>query len=108
MNEAHWNRPNGPVFLYIGGEGLLSKFSVLAGIHSLSTQCKDQSCVTVWDYLVKLGLGVFYCLTPLQPALNLGGVCALMQVSVCYKCTPCCMWPVVSVLGHKNKDSSEY
>ncbi|XP_036412319.1 thymus-specific serine protease [Colossoma macropomum] len=33
VNEAHWNRPHGPVFLYIGGEGLLSKFSVLAGHH---------------------------------------------------------------------------
>ncbi|KAL6467730.1 hypothetical protein MHYP_G00234070 [Metynnis hypsauchen] len=33
VNEAHWKRPHGPVFLYIGGEGLLSKFSVLAGHH---------------------------------------------------------------------------
>lgn len=32
VNEAFWKRPGGPVFLYISGEGPLSKFSVLAGI----------------------------------------------------------------------------
>ncbi|KAM6959245.1 thymus-specific serine protease [Aplochiton taeniatus] len=33
VNEAFWERPHGPVFLYIGGEGPLSEFSVLAGHH---------------------------------------------------------------------------
>ncbi|XP_053577611.1 thymus-specific serine protease [Bombina bombina] len=33
INEAFWQRPNGPVFLYIGGESSLSEFSVLAGEH---------------------------------------------------------------------------
>ncbi|XP_062843300.1 thymus-specific serine protease [Trichomycterus rosablanca] len=33
VNEAFWQQPDGPVFLYIGGEGPLSKFSVLAGHH---------------------------------------------------------------------------
>lgn len=32
MNEAHWRRPDGPVFLYIGGEGPISESTVLAGI----------------------------------------------------------------------------
>ncbi|XP_017351738.1 thymus-specific serine protease [Ictalurus punctatus] len=31
VNEAYWKKPDGPVFLYISGEGPLSKFSVLAG-----------------------------------------------------------------------------
>ncbi|KAK6296864.1 hypothetical protein J4Q44_G00330060 [Coregonus suidteri] len=33
VNEAYWERPHGPVFLYIGGEGPISEFSVLAGHH---------------------------------------------------------------------------
>ncbi|XP_047662003.1 thymus-specific serine protease [Tachysurus fulvidraco] len=31
VNEAYWKKPDGPVFLYISGEGPLSKYSVLAG-----------------------------------------------------------------------------
>lgn len=31
VNEAYWKKLDGPVFLYISGEGPLSKFSVLAG-----------------------------------------------------------------------------
>lgn len=37
VNEAYWKKPHGPVFLYISGEGPLSKFSVLAG--TLSSYC---------------------------------------------------------------------
>uniref|UniRef100_A0A6I8Q1D8 Serine protease 16 n=1 Tax=Xenopus tropicalis TaxID=8364 RepID=A0A6I8Q1D8_XENTR len=33
INEEYWNHPNGPVFLYIGGESSLSEFSVLSGEH---------------------------------------------------------------------------
>nr|XP_040058935.1 thymus-specific serine protease isoform X2 [Gasterosteus aculeatus aculeatus] len=33
VNEAHWRRPDGPVFLYIGGEGPISESTVLAGHH---------------------------------------------------------------------------
>ncbi|KAG8448823.1 hypothetical protein GDO86_015771 [Hymenochirus boettgeri] len=33
VNEEHWRQPDGPVFLYIGGEGSLSEFSVLSGEH---------------------------------------------------------------------------
>ncbi|KAM4696385.1 thymus-specific serine protease [Rhinophrynus dorsalis] len=33
VNEEYWQRPNGPVFLYIGGESSLSEFSVLSGEH---------------------------------------------------------------------------
>ncbi|XP_060761709.1 thymus-specific serine protease isoform X1 [Neoarius graeffei] len=33
VNEAYWKKPDGPVFLYISGEGPLCKFSVLAGHH---------------------------------------------------------------------------
>uniref|UniRef100_A0A8C5QB37 Thymus-specific serine protease n=1 Tax=Leptobrachium leishanense TaxID=445787 RepID=A0A8C5QB37_9ANUR len=33
INEEYWQRPDGPVFLYIGGEGSLSEFSVLSGEH---------------------------------------------------------------------------
>ncbi|XP_072525472.1 thymus-specific serine protease [Salminus brasiliensis] len=33
VNEEYWERPHGPVFLYIEGEGALSEFSVLAGHH---------------------------------------------------------------------------
>ncbi|XP_076837462.1 thymus-specific serine protease [Brachyhypopomus gauderio] len=33
VNEAFWDRPDGPVFLYIEGEGPLSEYSVLAGHH---------------------------------------------------------------------------
>uniref|UniRef100_A0A3B3DT65 Serine protease 16 n=1 Tax=Oryzias melastigma TaxID=30732 RepID=A0A3B3DT65_ORYME len=33
VNEAHWDRPDGPVFLFIGGEGPIFKFDVLAGHH---------------------------------------------------------------------------
>nr|XP_033812628.1 thymus-specific serine protease isoform X2 [Geotrypetes seraphini] len=33
INEEYWKRPQGPIFLYIGGESSLSKFSVQAGEH---------------------------------------------------------------------------
>ncbi|KAM3830348.1 thymus-specific serine protease [Vipera latastei] len=33
INEQLWQRPTGPVFLYIGGESTLSPFSVLTGHH---------------------------------------------------------------------------
>uniref|UniRef100_H2LX31 Serine protease 16 n=1 Tax=Oryzias latipes TaxID=8090 RepID=H2LX31_ORYLA len=33
VNEAHWQRPDGPVFLFIGGEGPIFSFDVLAGHH---------------------------------------------------------------------------
>ncbi|KAM4628161.1 thymus-specific serine protease [Polymixia lowei] len=33
VNEIFWQRPHGPVFLFIGGEGPISEFSVLAGHH---------------------------------------------------------------------------
>ncbi|XP_074496690.1 thymus-specific serine protease [Sebastes fasciatus] len=33
VNEAHWQRPDGPVFLFIGGEGPIFEFDVLAGHH---------------------------------------------------------------------------
>lgn len=33
INEEFWKRPDGPVFLYIGGESAESEFSVLAGEH---------------------------------------------------------------------------
>ncbi|KAF7651067.1 hypothetical protein LDENG_00116510 [Lucifuga dentata] len=33
VNEAYWRRPDGPVFLFIGGEGPISEFVVLAGHH---------------------------------------------------------------------------
>ncbi|KAG9470767.1 hypothetical protein GDO78_016801 [Eleutherodactylus coqui] len=33
INEEFWKRPDGPVFLLIGGEGAESEFSVLAGEH---------------------------------------------------------------------------
>ncbi|XP_030044867.1 thymus-specific serine protease, partial [Microcaecilia unicolor] len=33
VNEEHWKHPQGPVFLYIGGESSLSEFSVRAGEH---------------------------------------------------------------------------
>ncbi|XP_049917876.1 thymus-specific serine protease [Epinephelus moara] len=33
VNEAHWQRPDGPVFLFIGGEGPIYEFDVLAGHH---------------------------------------------------------------------------
>ncbi|XP_029963538.1 thymus-specific serine protease [Salarias fasciatus] len=33
VNEAHWRRPDGPVFLYIGGEGPLFDLEVMAGHH---------------------------------------------------------------------------
>ncbi|XP_070806093.1 thymus-specific serine protease [Pituophis catenifer annectens] len=33
INEQLWQRPTGPVFLYIGGEGSLSEFSVEDGHH---------------------------------------------------------------------------
>lgn len=33
INEEHWDRPNGPVFLYIGGEAAISTYSVMAGHH---------------------------------------------------------------------------
>ncbi|XP_029301856.1 thymus-specific serine protease-like [Cottoperca gobio] len=33
VNEAFWQRPDGPVFLFIGGEGPIYEFDVLAGHH---------------------------------------------------------------------------
>ncbi|XP_020500048.1 thymus-specific serine protease [Labrus bergylta] len=33
VNEAYWRRPDGPVFLFIGGEGPIFEFDVLAGHH---------------------------------------------------------------------------
>ncbi|KAG8547762.1 hypothetical protein GDO81_027608 [Engystomops pustulosus] len=33
INEEFWKRPDGPVFLFIGGESAESEFSVLAGEH---------------------------------------------------------------------------
>ncbi|XP_070685910.1 thymus-specific serine protease [Pempheris klunzingeri] len=33
VNDAHWQRPDGPVFLFIGGEGPIFEFDVLAGHH---------------------------------------------------------------------------
>ncbi|KAM4742724.1 thymus-specific serine protease [Anableps anableps] len=33
VNEAYWQQPHGPVFLYIGGEGPIYDFDVLAGHH---------------------------------------------------------------------------
>ncbi|KAM9326334.1 thymus-specific serine protease [Gastrophryne carolinensis] len=33
INEEFWQRPDGPVFLFIGGESAESEFSVLAGEH---------------------------------------------------------------------------
>ncbi|XP_035479876.2 thymus-specific serine protease isoform X1 [Scophthalmus maximus] len=33
VNEAYWQRPDGPVFLFIGGEGPIFQFDVLAGHH---------------------------------------------------------------------------
>uniref|UniRef100_A0A3B4YV43 Uncharacterized protein n=1 Tax=Seriola lalandi dorsalis TaxID=1841481 RepID=A0A3B4YV43_SERLL len=48
VNEAYWQRPDGPVFLFIGGEGPIFEFDVLAGtvgcstclIHTLKHQIK--------------------------------------------------------------------
>uniref|UniRef100_W5L684 Serine protease 16 n=1 Tax=Astyanax mexicanus TaxID=7994 RepID=W5L684_ASTMX len=45
INEAYWKHPHGPVFLYIGGEGPLSEFSVLAGHHV--TMAKQQGALLV-------------------------------------------------------------
>ncbi|KAM9853532.1 thymus-specific serine protease [Aulostomus maculatus] len=33
VNEMYWRHPDGPVFLFIGGEGPISEFDVLAGHH---------------------------------------------------------------------------
>uniref|UniRef100_A0A8C6UQW3 Uncharacterized protein n=1 Tax=Neogobius melanostomus TaxID=47308 RepID=A0A8C6UQW3_9GOBI len=33
VNEKHWQRPSGPVFLFIGGEGSISIYDVVAGHH---------------------------------------------------------------------------
>lgn len=33
VNEEHWHRPAGPVFLFVGGESALSPFAVLSGHH---------------------------------------------------------------------------
>ncbi|KAM9359152.1 thymus-specific serine protease [Symphorus nematophorus] len=33
VNEAYWQPPDGPVFLFIGGEGPIFEFDVLAGHH---------------------------------------------------------------------------
>lgn len=37
MNEAYWQHPDGPVFLFIGGEGPIFEFDVLAGTVGGST-----------------------------------------------------------------------
>uniref|UniRef100_A0A8C2XDM9 Thymus-specific serine protease n=1 Tax=Cyclopterus lumpus TaxID=8103 RepID=A0A8C2XDM9_CYCLU len=34
VNEAYWRRPDGPVFLFVGGEGPVFEFDVLAGHHA--------------------------------------------------------------------------
>ncbi|KAK9520507.1 hypothetical protein VZT92_020389 [Zoarces viviparus] len=34
VNEAYWRRPDGPVFLFIGGEGPIYEFDVVAGHHA--------------------------------------------------------------------------
>ncbi|XP_058490737.1 thymus-specific serine protease [Solea solea] len=34
VNEEYWQRPDGPVFLFIGGEGPIYEFDVLAGHHA--------------------------------------------------------------------------
>lgn len=36
VNEAHWQRPDGPVFLFIGGEGPIYNFDVLTGTVAFS------------------------------------------------------------------------
>ncbi len=41
MNEAFWRSPDGPVFLYIGGEGPIFEFDVLAG----TAECMCMSSV---------------------------------------------------------------
>ncbi|KAI1894055.1 hypothetical protein AGOR_G00130050 [Albula goreensis] len=33
VNEEHWDRPDGPVFLYIGGEAAISMMDVVTGHH---------------------------------------------------------------------------
>ncbi|KAK7882784.1 hypothetical protein WMY93_028958 [Mugilogobius chulae] len=33
VNEKFWQRPNGPVFLFVGGEGPISVYDVVAGHH---------------------------------------------------------------------------
>ncbi|KAM6933246.1 thymus-specific serine protease [Xenentodon cancila] len=33
VNDAYWQRPHGPVFLFIGGEGAIFEFDVLTGHH---------------------------------------------------------------------------
>lgn len=33
VNNMNWKKPDGPVFLFIGGEGALSEYDVLAGEH---------------------------------------------------------------------------
>lgn len=37
VNEAYWQHPDGPVFLYIGGEGPLVEYDVLTGSVKYST-----------------------------------------------------------------------
>lgn len=37
VNEAYWQCPDGPVFLFIGGEGPIFEFDVLAGAVGCST-----------------------------------------------------------------------
>lgn len=37
MNEAYWQSPDGPVFLFIGGEGPVHELDVLTGTVGCST-----------------------------------------------------------------------
>lgn len=37
MNEAYWRGPDGPVFLFIGGEGPVHEFDVLTGTVGCNT-----------------------------------------------------------------------
>ena len=38
-NDQYWDKPNGPVFLYIGGEGALSEEVVISGEFIISPLC---------------------------------------------------------------------
>lgn len=48
VNEAHWQRPDGPVFLFIGGEGPIFSFDVLAGSQHLQVKTSE----TCWAFLI--------------------------------------------------------
>ncbi|KAJ7990179.1 hypothetical protein DPEC_G00297630 [Dallia pectoralis] len=47
VNDAFWERPHGPVFLYIAGEGPVSKFDVLAGHHVVMAEDHGALLVTL-------------------------------------------------------------